>query len=143
MGMNPSKTFAMVAGETSGDMLAALLLQACQQRWPNLRAHGIGGTRMAQAGFQADWSSDKLAVRGYVEVLRHYREIVGIRRQLREQLLADQPDLFIGVDAPDFNLELETALKAAGVPTVHLGLASRAHSQDGQSSRSCAVHFSV
>jgi lipid-A-disaccharide synthase len=119
MGMNATKNFAMVAGETSGDMLAALLLQACQQRWPGLRAHGIGGSRMVQAGFEATWPSDKLAVRGYVEVLRHYREIVGIRSQLREQLLSNKPDLFIGVDAPDFNLELETALKAAGVPTVH------------------------
>lgn len=109
----------MVAGETSGDMLAALLLRACQQRWPGLQAHGIGGARMVEAGFRADWPSEKLAVRGYVEVLRHYREIVGIRRQLRDQLLQHKPDLFIGVDAPDFNLDLETSLKAAGIPTVH------------------------
>ncbi|MFM2111541.1 MAG: lipid-A-disaccharide synthase, partial [Pseudomonadota bacterium] len=117
---NPSsKNFALVAGETSGDMLAALLLKACQQRWPGLSAHGIGGPRMIEAGFRADWPSEKLAVRGYIEVLRHYREIVGIRKQLKAQLLQHKPDLFIGVDAPDFNLDLETDLKAAGIPTVH------------------------
>jgi lipid-A-disaccharide synthase len=113
------KDFALVAGETSGDMLAALLLKACQQRWPGLSAHGIGGPRMIEAGFRADWPSEKLAVRGYIEVLRHYREIVGIRKQLKAQLLQHKPDLFIGVDAPDFNLDLETGLKAAGIPTVH------------------------
>lgn len=84
---------AMVAGETSGDLLAGLLLKGMGQRWPELAAHGIGGPRMAEQGFKAWWPSDKLAVRGYVEVLRHYREIVGIRRQLSERLLAGpRPD---------------------------------------------------
>ncbi|MDP3245761.1 MAG: lipid-A-disaccharide synthase [Polaromonas sp.] len=109
----------MVAGETSGDLLAGLLLDGFRDRWPDLRAGGIGGAQMMRRGFQAWWPSEKLAVRGYVEVLRHYREIVGIRAQLRQKLLADRPDVFIGVDAPDFNLDLEADLKAAGIRTVH------------------------
>jgi lipid-A-disaccharide synthase len=74
---------------------------------------------MAQQGFEAWWPYEKLAVRGYVEVLRHYREIVGIRQQLKARLLAQPPSAFIGVDAPDFNLDLEHDLKASGIPTVH------------------------
>ncbi|MEY2618672.1 MAG: hypothetical protein RL522_1674 [Pseudomonadota bacterium] len=109
----------MVAGEVSGDLLAGLLLAGMKRRWPGLQAYGIGGPQMAAQGFQALWPHEKLAVRGYVEVLRHYREIVGIRRQLRERLLADAPPLFVGVDAPDFNLDLEASLKARGLRTVH------------------------
>ncbi|HEX5806696.1 MAG TPA: lipid-A-disaccharide synthase [Macromonas sp.] len=110
---------ALVAGETSGDLLAAELLRAMAQRWPGLEAGGIGGPHMQARGFQAWWPSEKLAVRGYVEVLRHYREIIGIRNQLRERLLQHKPDVFIGVDAPDFNLDLEGDLKQAGIKTVH------------------------
>lgn len=110
---------AMVAGEASGDLLAGLLLDGLQARWPGLQAMGIGGAQMARRGFQAWWPSDKLAVRGYVEVLRHYREIVAIREQLRQRLLQQRPDIFIGVDAPDFNLDLEHSLKAAGIKTAH------------------------
>ncbi|MBA4260624.1 MAG: lipid-A-disaccharide synthase [Comamonadaceae bacterium] len=114
------RRFALVAGETSGDLLAGLLLQGMRQRWPDLQAAGIGGPRMVEQGFDAWWPSEKLAVRGYIEVLRHYREIVGIRDRLRQRLLGrDRPDLFVGVDAPDFNLDLEAALKAQGVRTVH------------------------
>ena len=110
---------AMVAGEASGDLLAGLLLGGLHARWPGLVAQGIGGPRMAAHGFEAWWPHDKLAVRGYVEVLSHYREIAGIRNQLAERILADKPDLFIGVDAPDFNLDLEARLKGQGVKTVH------------------------
>jgi lipid-A-disaccharide synthase len=112
----------MVAGETSGDLLAGLLLDGLKARWPALTCSGIGGPQMARRGFQAWWPSDKLAVRGYVEVLRHYREIVGIRERLKQRLLGGQdprPDIFIGVDAPDFNLDLEAALKRHGIKTVH------------------------
>ena len=109
----------MVAGEVSGDLLAGLMLTGLKRRWPDLQAYGIGGPQMAAQGFEALWPHDKLAVRGYVEVLRHYREIVGIRRQLRDRLLADRPPLFVGVDAPDFNLDLEADLKARGMRTVH------------------------
>jgi lipid-A-disaccharide synthase len=114
--------FALVAGEASGDLLAGLLLDGLKARWPALWCGGIGGPRMASRGFDAWWPSDKLAVRGYVEVLRHYREIAGIREKLKHRLLNDRerrPDMFIGVDAPDFNLDLEAALKAKGIKTVH------------------------
>jgi lipid-A-disaccharide synthase len=110
---------AMVAGETSGDLLAGLLLQGLRARWPGLQAAGIGGPRMGAQGFEAWWPSERLAVRGYVEVLRHYRGIVAIREQLRQRLLRQPPQVFVGVDAPDFNLQLEQSLKQAGVPTVH------------------------
>ena len=111
--------FGMVAGEASGDLLAGLLLGGLRARWPDLVAQGIGGPKMAAQGFEAWWPHDKLAVRGYVEVLSHYRELAGIRNQLAERLLAARPDLFIGVDAPDFNLDLEARLKAGGIRTVH------------------------
>ena len=114
-----SPRLAMVAGEASGDLLAGLLLGGLTARWPALRTFGIGGPQMARHGFQAWWPHDKLAVRGYVEVLRHYREISGIREQLAERLLRERPDAFIGVDAPDFNLGLETRLKANGIKSIH------------------------
>jgi lipid-A-disaccharide synthase len=120
--MSYAPKVAMVAGETSGDLLAGLLLDGLKARWPALTCSGIGGPQMANRGFQAWWPSDKLAVRGYVEVLRHYREIVGIREQLKNRLLNEagqRPDIFIGVDAPDFNLDLEAALKSHGIKTVH------------------------
>lgn len=118
--MTPSKRFALVAGETSGDLLAGLLLGGVRQRWPDLTSFGIGGPRMAEHGFEAWWPSEKLAVRGYIEVLPKIREILSIRKQLRDRLLSgERPDLFIGVDAPDFNFDLEVALKAGGIRTVH------------------------
>lgn len=121
-GAQAAPRIAMVAGETSGDLLAGLLLDGFKSRWPALSAGGIGGVQMASRGFDAWWPSEKLAVRGYVEVLRHYREILGIREQLKKRLLDEpgqRPDIFIGVDAPDFNLDLEAALKAQGIKTVH------------------------
>jgi lipid-A-disaccharide synthase len=111
--------FAMVAGEASGDLLAGSLLASLRARWPRLVAEGIGGPRLAEHGFVAWWPHDKLAVRGYFEVLGHFREILAIRNRLVERLLADKPDAFIGVDAPDFNLGVEMKLKAAGVKTIH------------------------
>ena len=110
---------ALVAGEASGDLLAGLLLGGLRQRWPQLQTVGIGGPRMAAQGFQAWWPHEKLAVRGYVEVLRHYREIAGIRDALAVRLLSAPPRAFIGVDAPDFNLGLERRLKAAGIRSIH------------------------
>jgi lipid-A-disaccharide synthase len=110
---------AMVAGEASGDLLAGLLLGGLKARWPDLHAVGIGGPSMAQQGFEAWWPHERLAVRGYVEVLRHYRGIKAIRDALGERLLAERPAAFIGVDAPDFNLGLEKRLKAAGLKTIH------------------------
>lgn len=111
--------FAMVAGEASGDLLGGLLLGGLKRRWPQLHAAGIGGPRMVAEGFEAWWPHDKLAVLGYVEALSHYREISAIRSALSERLLQDPPDAFIGVDAPDFNLDLEVRLKARGIRTIH------------------------
>jgi lipid-A-disaccharide synthase len=109
---------AMVAGEASGDLLAGLLLGGVRARWPQSRTFGIGGPQMAAQGFDAWWPSDKLAVRGYVEVLRHYREIAGIRRALGDRLLRQRPDACIGVEAPDINLGLAQRLRQAGVRTI-------------------------
>ena len=111
---------AMVAGEASGDLLAGLLLAGLRKRWPQAIAHGIGGPQMARQGFLAWWPHHKLSVHGFSwELLRRYREIVGIRAALGDRLLQSRPDVFIGVDAPDFNLALEARLKAQGIKTVH------------------------
>jgi len=118
--MTTGPRVAMVAGETSGDLLAGLLLGGMRTRWPELTASGIGGPKMAAHGFQAHWPYEKLAVHGFnLEVLRRFREIWGIREQLAARLLQERPDVFIGVDAPDFNLGLEARLKAQGIKTVH------------------------
>jgi lipid-A-disaccharide synthase len=118
--MNPdAPRFAMVAGEASGDLLAASLLASLRARWPALAAEGIGGPRMAEQGFTAWWPHHKLSLHGYAEVLGHLREIFAIRSQLIERLLADKPDAFIGIDAPDFNLDVEMKLKAAGIKAIH------------------------
>ena len=109
----------IVAGEASGDLLGSELIAALREFLPELEVVGIGGPRMEAAGMDVWFPLEKLAVRGYFEVLRHYVEIVGIRRKLRRRLIADPPDLFIGIDAPDFNLDLELRLKARGIPTVH------------------------
>ena len=109
----------MVAGEASGDQLAAHLISALKARRPELQFAGIGGPKMIAQGFESHAPMEKLAVRGYAEVLRHYREIMGIRRRLAARLLEERPALFIGVDASDFNLDLERKLKEAGIPAVH------------------------
>jgi lipid-A-disaccharide synthase len=110
---------AMVAGEASGDQIAAPLIAAIKaRRNPTLFA-GIGGPRMEALGFESHYPMDKLSVRGYAEVVRHYREIMGIRRRLIHSLLAERPDVYVGVDASEFNLGVERKLKDAGIPTVH------------------------
>ena len=118
--MTPGPRIAMVAGEASGDLLASLLLSGMRGVWPHLQAFGIGGPQMAAQGFNAWWPSERLAVHGYsVELLRRLAELLRMRRQLRTRLLDEPPALFIGVDAPDFNLALEADLRAAGTRTVH------------------------
>jgi lipid-A-disaccharide synthase len=110
---------AMVAGEASGDQLAAPLIAALKARRKPIMLAGIGGPRMEAQGFESHYPMEKLSVRGYAEVLWHYREIMAIRRRLTKALLAERPDLFIGVDASDFNLGLERRLKDAGIPAIH------------------------
>jgi lipid-A-disaccharide synthase len=109
----------IVAGEASGDLLGSHLMIALKKVHTDLKFVGIGGPRMQSAGMEVLFPLEKLAVRGYVEVLRHYFEIVGIRRKLRAYFLTHRPDLFIAIDAPDFNLDLELVLKQKGVPTIH------------------------
>ncbi len=109
----------MVAGETSGDLLAGRLLSGLRPQLPLADIHGIGGPNMQAHGFRSDWPMEKLGVRGLFEVLAHYREIKGIQNALRDRLLAEKPAVFIGVDAPDFNLGLEMQLKQSGIPTMH------------------------
>ena len=117
--MTQKIVIGIVAGEASGDLLGSHLMAALKDARPDLKFVGIGGPKMQAEGMEVLFPMEKLAVRGYVEVLRHYREIVGIRRKLRKYFLANRPDLFIAVDAPDFNLDLELALKQHGIPTIH------------------------
>ncbi len=109
----------VVAGEASGDLLGSHLITALKRARPNLEFVGIGGPKMKSAGMQVMFPMEKLAVNGYLEVLKHYREILGIRNKLRDYFLVNKPNLFIAIDAPDFNLDLEMALKQSGIPTVH------------------------
>ncbi|WP_319240371.1 lipid-A-disaccharide synthase [uncultured Propionivibrio sp.] len=117
--MGTGVRIAMVAGEASGDLLASHLIASLKAKLPGAQFYGIGGPKMEGQGFESWYPLEKLAVRGYVEVLRQYREISGIRSALKKRLLGDRPDVFIGVDAPDFNLGLEHSLKARGIPCVH------------------------
>lgn len=119
MAPQQNRKIALVAGEASGDLLGAHLIQALKKHLPDAEFVGVGGPKMESAGMHVLYPMEKLAVRGYVEVLRHYREIVGIRKKLKRLWLAEKPDIFIGIDAPDFNLSLEYSLKRGGVPTVH------------------------
>jgi lipid-A-disaccharide synthase len=109
----------LVAGEASGDLLGAHFVAALKQNHPNLRAAGIAGPRMVEAGVDAIYPSDKLAVNGYVEVLRHLPELLWIRSRITRHFLSERPRVFVGIDAPDFNFTLEAQLKQAGIPTVH------------------------
>ena len=109
----------MVAGEVSGDMLAARLLAGLRPHLPDARFHGIGGPRMAEQGFVSELPIEKLTVRGLFEVIPRYREIKAIQNALRDRLLLEKPAVFIGADYPGFNLGLEMQLKQAGIPTVH------------------------
>lgn len=109
----------LVAGEASGDLLGAHFVSALKQAHPDLRAAGIVGPRLIQAGVQAIYPSEKLAVNGYVEVLRHLPALLWIRSRITRHFLHERPRVFVGIDAPDFNFTLEAKLKQAGIPTVH------------------------
>lgn len=109
---------AMVAGEASGDQLAGPLVAALAERLPGATFFGIGGPRMQAAGLDSWFPMETLSVRGYAEAARSVPKILAIRRELVGRLLEDPPDIFIGVDAPDFNLGAEARLRSAGIPTV-------------------------
>jgi len=114
-----SVTIGIVAGEASGDALAATLIRAVRERVPHARFVGVAGPRMEAAGCEPWFALETLSVGGFVEVLAHIPEILKLRRALIAKLLATRIDLFIGVDAPDFNLSVEAKLKRAGVRTMH------------------------
>lgn len=117
--MTMPRTFALVAGETSGDQLGAALIGELRKRYPDARFVGIGGDRMRAAGMVCWWDSEELAVFGLFEVLAHFPRLLLIRQKLRRKLRQQPLDAFIGIDAPDFNLRLEKQLKSAGTRTVH------------------------
>ena len=117
--MTAPVTIALVAGEASGDQLGAALIRELVHRFPGARFVGVGGHRMRAAGMETWWDSESLAVFGLFEVLSHFPRLLRLRRDLLQRLLSLRPDVFIGIDAPDFNLGIETRLKAAGIRTVH------------------------
>ena len=109
----------LVAGESSGDQLAAVLLQGAQSNYAQVNSAGIVGEAMQKQGAQLWWPSQSLAVRGYFEPIRHLPRILKMRSELIERVVSQRPDVFIGIDAPDFNLGVEKTVRAKGVPTMH------------------------
>ena len=117
--MKKNLTIAICVGEASGDLLGAHLIRALKQRCPEAEFIGIGGERMKAEGFESLYDQEKLAVRGFVEVVKRLPEILKIRKGIVNDLIRIKPDVFVGIDAPDFNLGVAEKLKAAGIPTVH------------------------
>ncbi len=117
--MNMPLKIMMVAGEHSGDILGAGLIKRLKERYPDAEFSGIGGERMIKEGFLSHYPMSKLSVFGLFEVIKHLPELLGIRRNLQQTILNESPDVFIGIDAPDFNLKLERELHNKGIKTVH------------------------
>ncbi|MBR1818773.1 MAG: lipid-A-disaccharide synthase, partial [Neisseriaceae bacterium] len=117
--MNQPLKIAICAGEVSGDLLGGHLINALKQQYPDCEIFGIGGKQMIAAGCESFFNQERLAVRGLVEVLKRLPEILSIRKNLINILLDKKPDIFIGIDSPDFNFSIEKKLKKAGIKTVH------------------------
>lgn len=112
-------TVALVAGEASGDMLGYHLIQALKKKSPSITLVGIGGPKMMSLGMQSYYPMEQLSVRGYLEVIKHLWGLMKLRKALLKKIIEARPDVFIGIDAPDFNFWLEKKLKARGIPTIH------------------------
>jgi lipid-A-disaccharide synthase len=117
--MSSGLRIAIVAAEPSGDLLGAGLMRAIKARHPNVSFEGVGGSQMLHEGIESFEPLENLSVMGLVEVLKHLPRLLKLRKRLVQRWLSNPPDLFIGVDAPDFNLGLETALKEKGIKTLH------------------------
>ncbi len=113
------KTIAIVAGESSGDLLGSHLIKSLKSARPDLKFIGIAGPKMMKEGAVSFFSMEELSVRGYFEVFRKLFHLIKLRKKLLNQILKEKPDLFIGVDAPDFNFWIEKQLKKKGVPVIH------------------------
>ena len=108
----------MVAGEASGDQLGAALIRAIRKERPDIQFSGIGGPLMKEAGMDCWWNTSELSVMGLFEVLSHLPRLLKLRRHLLQRLVQTKPDVFIGIDAPDFNIGLQKKLKKRGIPVI-------------------------
>ena len=114
-----ARKIILVAGEESGDILGAGLIRALKAHWPDCEFSGIGGQRMQAEGFTSYYPMDRLSVMGFVEPLKRLPELLGILKSIKQRFKSEKPDIFIGIDSPDFNIRLEMAAKTLGILSVH------------------------